>query len=36
MAENESDFDFKLIDSDTGLQDAISELKAKIADRNIF
>ncbi|XP_074608850.1 piRNA biogenesis protein EXD1-like [Acropora palmata] len=34
MAENESDFDYKLIDSDTGLQDAISELKGKIADRN--
>ena len=31
---NEGDFDYKLIDSDTGLQDAISELKAKIADRN--
>lgn len=31
---NESDFDYKLIDSDTGLQDAISELKGKIADRN--
>ena len=31
---NESDIDYKLIDSDTGLQDAISELKAKIADRN--
>ena len=29
-----SDFDYKLIHSDTGLQNAISELKAKIADRN--
>ena len=31
---NESDFDYKLVDSDTGLQDAISELRGKIAERS--
>jgi len=32
--ENATDYDYRLVDGDTGLQDAISELKGKIAERN--
>ncbi|KAJ7373078.1 hypothetical protein OS493_014225 [Desmophyllum pertusum] len=32
--ENATDYDYRLVDGDTGLQDAISELKRKIAERN--
>jgi len=32
--ENATDYDYRLVDSETGLQDAISELKRKIVERN--
>ena len=32
--ENANDYDYRLVDDETGLKDAISELKGKIAERN--
>jgi len=32
--ENANDFDYRLVNDETGLKDAISELKGKIAERN--
>ena len=35
-SENMTDYDYRVVDSDTGLQDAISELKLKVAEGNIL
>jgi len=34
--ENANDYDYRLVNDETGLKDAISELKGKIAERNTF
>ena len=34
--ENTTNYDYRLVDSDTGLQDAISEIKQKIAERIVL
>ena len=33
-SENATDYDYRLVDDETGLKDAISELKGKVAERN--